>query len=196
MPVKIKIAEPDGTYFITFTCFQWLPLIGKTNSYDAVYKWFDYLKGKGHHIVGFVIMPNHIHALISFRDMQKSINTIVGNGKRFMAYAIIERLKLQGETKLLNILNQSVSITERLRNKKHELWERSFDWKQCISRKFMEQKLNYMHQNPCVEKWNLAHKPEDYIHSSAKYYIEGIHAFYPITNYLELDDIDFGSDIF
>jgi hypothetical protein len=29
-------------------------------------------------------MPDHIHALIAFRNTGQSINTIVGNGKRFI----------------------------------------------------------------------------------------------------------------
>ena len=67
MPVKRQITEPDRVNFITFTCHQWLPLIAQTNSYDLVYKWFDHLKRKGHYITGFVIMPNHVQALIGFR---------------------------------------------------------------------------------------------------------------------------------
>ena len=93
MPVKQTIPYNSGIFFITFTCHQWLPLIDKTNGYDIVYNWFDHLKSKGHYINGFVIMPNHVHALISFIDTKQCINTIIGNGKRFMAYEIIERLK-------------------------------------------------------------------------------------------------------
>lgn len=52
-----------------------------TNSYDLVYKWFDYLKDNGHYVIGYVIMPNHLHAVIGFRNTGKSINTIVGNAK-------------------------------------------------------------------------------------------------------------------
>ena len=37
-------------------------------------------------------MPNHVHALISFKATEQSINTIVGNGKRFIAYEIVKRL--------------------------------------------------------------------------------------------------------
>jgi hypothetical protein len=62
-----------------------LPLIEQTNSYDAVYNWLDHLKEKGHYVAGYTIMPNHIHALIGFQNRGQSINTIVGNGKRFMA---------------------------------------------------------------------------------------------------------------
>ena len=60
-----KIPYADGTFFITFTCHDWLPLIDKTDGSDIVYKWFDHLKLKGHKINGYVIMPNHIHALIT-----------------------------------------------------------------------------------------------------------------------------------
>ena len=105
MPVKRQITEPDGVYFITFTCYQWLPLIAQTNSYDLVYNWFDHLKSKGHYITGYVIMPNHVHALIGFRNTGQRINTIVGNGKRFIAYEIINRLRQQKEDKLLHQLH-------------------------------------------------------------------------------------------
>ncbi|MBA3674785.1 MAG: transposase [Chitinophagaceae bacterium] len=51
---------------------------------------FNYLKEKGHYIAGYVIMPNHIHALLAFSKTDKKINKIIGNGKRFLAYEIIK----------------------------------------------------------------------------------------------------------
>ena len=69
-------------FFITFTCHQWLSLIEKVNGYDIVYNWFDHLKKQGHFLNGYVIMPNHVHALISFINTKQSINNIIGNGKR------------------------------------------------------------------------------------------------------------------
>jgi REP element-mobilizing transposase RayT len=44
-----------------------------TNSYDAVYKWFDYLKSKEHFIRGYVVMPNHLHVLIDL-ELRKKIS--------------------------------------------------------------------------------------------------------------------------
>ncbi len=93
----------------------------------------------GHYISGFVIMPNHVHALISFKNNGQSINTIVGNGKRFMAYEIIKRLEAQGETKILTNLQLGVTAKDRLKNKKHEVWKYSFDWKECHTNEFMLQ---------------------------------------------------------
>lgn len=100
MPVRRAIAEQDGVYFITITCARWLPLFKLVDAYDVVYNWFDYLKKKGHYIISYVIMPDHLHAIIAFSNKGKSINTIVGNGKRFMAYELVKRLKEQEQTPL------------------------------------------------------------------------------------------------
>jgi hypothetical protein len=45
-------------------------------------------------------MPNHLHALIGFQNTGKSINTIIGNAKRFVAYDIVGRLEKQNENPL------------------------------------------------------------------------------------------------
>ena len=60
MAVKQTIPYNHGIFFITITCHRWIPLIEKTSSYDAVYNWFDHLKNKGHYIIGYTIMPNHL----------------------------------------------------------------------------------------------------------------------------------------
>ena len=97
MAVRTPIDNIEGTYFITFTCQHWLPLFEITNSYDTVYKFFDHLKTKRHYIMGYVVMPNHLHALIDFGVSEKNINTMVSNGKRFIAYEIVKRLQEQNK---------------------------------------------------------------------------------------------------
>src|SRR6266487_2984154 len=101
MPVRKTIPEKDVVCFITFTCAQWLPLFQITNGYDAVYKWFDILKRNRHYIIGYTIMPNHVHVVIAFHNTGKTINSIVGNGKRFIAYDLVKRLEKQNENILL-----------------------------------------------------------------------------------------------
>jgi REP element-mobilizing transposase RayT len=189
MPVKQTIPYNFGTFFITFTCHNWLPLIDKTNGYDIIYNWFSVLKSKGHYINGYVIMPNHVHALISFTQTSQSINTIIGNGKRFMAYEIIKRLQTAGETDLLQQLQNNVETARKSNNKQHEVWELSFDWKECRSNEFIKQKLDYMHNNPCVKKWNLCNSPAEYLHSSAKFYITGQQGIFSVTNFMAMEDV-------
>ena len=195
MSTKRKIPHNDGVYFITFTCYKWLSLFELTNGYDIVYKWFDYLKSNGHHIVGYVVMPNHLHVLIAFSNSKKSINTIIGNGERFMAYEIITRLMKAEEVKVLEELAQGVSARESKRGKLHEVFEPSFDWKECTSNKFIDQKLDYMHDNPCRGVWNLVMNPADYQHSSAKFYMTGEQGVYPVLHCGELEDIDLTREV-
>ena len=131
-------------------------------------------------------MPDHIHALIYFSKTQKPINKIVADGKRFMAYKIVKRLKEQGKEDILLRLQEAVEATDKQRGKKHEVWEDSFDFKICRTEKFMNQKLAYMHANPCAGKWKLAPTPIDYEHSSARFYISSKHAGYEVTNVDEI----------
>lgn len=190
MSVKRKITAGEGVYFITFTCYKWLPLIETVNGYDIVYRQFDYLKSCGHHIIGYVIMPNHLHVIIAFRNTGKRINTIVSNMKRFMAYEIIERLKRQGNIKLLTELAEGVDPVSKKDGKLHRVFELSFDAKALYTERFIAQKLNYMHMNPLRGKWQLVVNPEDYLHSSARFYLLGEHSIYMVLNYMELSDID------
>ena len=186
MPVRTTIQGGEDTLFITFTCYKWRQLIELTNGYDLVYKWFDYLKSKDHLVTGYapiaIGVPNHNQVLIYFSRTDKSVNKIVGDGKTFMAYEIIKRLKEKGREGILSRLQNAVEAKDKQRGKKHEVWEDSFDSKICRTEKFINQKLAYMHANPCSGKWNLAPTPIDYEHSSARFYISSRHAAYRVTN--------------
>ncbi|MCB9033687.1 MAG: hypothetical protein H6553_07610 [Chitinophagales bacterium] len=188
MPTRRNIPYYSGVYYITFTNYSWLPLFEITQSYDLVYKWFNYLKERDNYIVGYVIMPNHLHVIIAFRKSKQTINTIIGNGKRFLAYGIIDRLKQNNQSAILETLQKAVKSTDKKRGKLHEVFEESFDWKECESDNFIQQKLDYIHNNPCTEKYNLCKDPSSYKHSSAKFYINGVDDKY-VTSYMELQDI-------
>ena len=191
MPVRRSIPEYFGIYSITLTCCRWKHLFAEADGYNAVYGWFDYLKSKGHFVLGYVIMPNHLHALLGFRHTQgESINKIIGNGKRFMAYTLVKQLEARNYIKTLEELSAFVNTTDRKNGKLHEVFEPSFDWKECLDDDFIEQKLSYIHNNPCSGKWALAEYPWEYLHSSAKQYSTGELGVYPITIYSVLKDID------
>ncbi len=195
MPVRKSIHEKDGVFFITITCARWIRLYEMVNGYDIVYHWFDHLKSRGHYIMGYVIMPNHLHVLIGFKNTGKSINSIIGNGKRFMAYELVKRLIAQGNNEVLDELGSLVNQTDRLRGKIHEVFEPSFDWKECYDHRFTEQKLNYMHDNPCQGHWQLVEDRSKYIHSSASFYENNVGGIYPVTSYSEMDDVDLSGDL-
>ena len=58
-------------------------------------------------------MPNHVHTTIAFRKTKKSINTIIGDGKRFIGYEIVKRLKAKGMQDVLLQLENAVNSSDK-----------------------------------------------------------------------------------
>ena len=110
-----------------------------------------------------------------------------------MAYEIIKRLEENDEAGLLQKLSADVEPIRKANKKLHEVWETSFDWKDCRSNTFVWQKFNYMHSNPCSGKWKLAGNPIEYFHSSAKFYLTGVQGIYTVTNFMKMEDVNFNS---
>jgi len=170
MAVRNKIFIPNEIYFITFTILGWKKIFVSRRYCDLVYKWFDCIKEEyGNKIHGYVIMPNHIHCLIFVTEKSPKLSKLVFNGKRFMAYGIVKLLKEDNNTALLNYFKVSATKKEA----KHKIFEPRYDSLIIQTEKFFLEKINYIHGNPCQERWGLAENPEDYIYSSASNYIIG-----------------------
>jgi putative transposase len=172
MAIKLRHSTIYSMYFCTFTCYNWLHLIHLVEGYDLIYQWFNYLRTKNiGDIVAYVIMPNHVHCIMYFPTENFDLNKIIGNGKRFMAYDIIKRLKKDDHhNNLLERLQQSVSFKNSCKGQKHNVFEPSFDAKPIYSDRFFFQKLDYIHLNPVSKNWQLVDVFTDYEHSSASYY--------------------------
>jgi len=135
MSSKRNHLEQNTFYFCTITCFQWLKLIEITNIYDEIYKWFDILKENNCPVTGYVIMPNHLHFLIFQYEGSRLLNTLIANGKRFLAYEIVKRLKRINQNRILNFLSFSVQDNLRQKGQKHRVFNDSFDAKICETEK-------------------------------------------------------------
>jgi REP element-mobilizing transposase RayT len=181
MSVHTKI-DKEGIYFVTFTCYDWLSVIELSDGYDSVYNFFKALKEQGHTMLAYVIMPNHLHLLIHYNG-GKSLNTVIGNGKRFMAYEIVSLLEQKGEQSLLDKMQKEVKDKDRSRGKKHEVWKDSFDVKECRTEDFILQKLIYIHENPVRGKWKLSKTSLEYLHSSAPFYFNGRQQLFEVKDY-------------
>ena len=186
MSTHIEHKNRNAFYYITITCFNWFSLFEITNLYDNIYNWFDVLKKRRILINVYVIMPNHMHTVVYCSGITKPINTILGTGKRFMAYEIVDRLKQQKNYALLEKMRINVSQLEHIKGYKHKVFESSMDIKEIESEKFMIQKVNYIHRNPVIGKRKLVDDYRLYDYSSAGFYepVEGnIYKGYAVTHY-------------
>ncbi len=93
------------------------------------------------------------------------------------------------EDKLLKILENGVSELERKKHSRYKVFITSFESKECYTTEFIQQKLTYIHNNPVSKHWSLAKAIEDYVHSSAKFYLTGEQGIYHVTHYLDFYDI-------
>jgi hypothetical protein len=163
-------------------------LFQESDGFDSVYKWFKHLRENGCLVLGYVIMPNHLHVLLYLSHSGTLLNKLVGEGKGFMAYAIVSGLNKAGKHVLLKEPEKGVEPKEKLRGKKHQVFKLSFDARPCYTLAMMEQKLDYIHNNPVSGKWLLVEDFTLYIQSSAGFYELG-HKSDSVVHYKALDAV-------
>lgn len=186
MAINLKHTDNYSTWFITFSCVEWIPLFEISNAYDMVYKWFGALKeSQDANIIAYAIMPNHLHIIVHFNKEGFNLHTIIANGKRFLAYEIIDRLEQENKT-ILDHLKKLVTEREKKKGQLHKVFKESFDAKAIYSHRFLMQKINYIHNNPVSGKWMLAKDFTAYNHSSASFYENKEIKYFEPMHYLDL----------
>ena len=161
-----------------------VPLFEETKLYDNIYNWFNLLHEKSMKIIGYVLMPNHLHCMLYLPKEAPELYKIISNAKRFMAYEVVKRLTNEGNTDLLAKLEEGVSTKAGRKGKLHQVFKESYDAKECFNEPFIWQKLYYMHKNPVSGRWNLVSDFLQYAHSSARFYdLNEVNELVVLTHY-------------
>lgn len=121
-------------------------------------------------------MPNHIHLIIYF-DKKIHLSAWMRDLKKFTAVKIRQEIERNGELLALE------ELRFHRRKQVFKVWEDRFHHFFLYQRHALETKLHYIHQNPLQEHWNLVPTPEEWLHSSARFYIKGIQPPVTITDY-------------
>lgn len=128
-------------------------------------------------IHGFVIMPNHVHLLLT-GETQQLISQFMGRLKQYSARQIIDWCTQNREIKLLKIF--SLSAKEAKQNHNYKVWQSRFHNVVITEYEDFVIKLNYIHNNPMQDRWHLCKNAADYHYSSAIYYLNGEDVGIPI----------------
>ena len=173
------IVNYTNSWFFTATILNWQPLLKNDGNKNMIIDALRFLiKENRIVLLGFVLMPNHIHLVWNTKDGLEK-NFTQGSLLRFTANSIIRELK-NSEPLALELFR--VDAADRT----IQIWERNPLSTEILTDMVMEQKLNYIHHNPCTGKWNLAQTPVEYRYSSAKFYTEGVDEFNILTSYLSV----------
>lgn len=151
-------------YFVTFTIVEWIPVFFKTKYCDIfVSNLKFYRKEQGLKVHYLVIMPEHMHLIVS---SEKDVGKIIHNLKSYTAKEIIEYLKKDKRKWILHLLKYYKKHHKT--ESEYQFWQEGSHPEMIISEKMLKQKIEYIHFNPV--KTGLVTEPEDWKYSSAGYY--------------------------
>ena len=171
-----SIHDPTHLYFVTATVVEWIPLFKHSKYAEVILSSLIWMqKEKRLLLFAFVIMPTHAHILI--KPENQTIGEAAQQFGSFTAHKILKKVREDGKTDWLKIFEKE----KRDPRHKHSIWQ-DIQAKNIFSMKILEQKLEYIHQNPVAKNWNLANDRADYVYSSAGYYDSGRKPIIEITD--------------
>ncbi|MBA3649336.1 MAG: transposase [Chitinophagales bacterium] len=151
-------------YFFTATILHWKPLLAHEECMQIIGdEWKRLVMLRRISIYAFIIMPNHYHIIWSVEEPYHPDN-IQRDFHKWTAKKLIKWMT-RYQPHLLK------DFTVNAADRAIQIWERNPLPIELYSQEVIWQKLEYIHNNPCRDKWQLAELPELYHYSSAQYYL-------------------------
>lgn len=169
MSTGYKISEQDGAYYLTFQVVGWVDLFTRKEYRDVAIDSLRYCQQhKGLNLFAYVIMSNHIHLLA--QSEHSDISGFIRDFKSYTSKRILEIVE-GGRESRSDWLKLVFEYHGKLKGKQpFPLWTHENHAEHVYSQKFIEQKVNYIHNNPV--RSGIVVNPEDYPYSRARNYAE------------------------
>jgi REP element-mobilizing transposase RayT len=169
MSQAYRISDQYSAYFMTFQIVGWVDLFTRKAYRDIVIESLKYCQNnKGLNLYAFVIMSNHIHLLAS--NEKGDMSGFIRDFKSFTGKQFRDFIENENESRK-DWLKIVFSYFGKLKsNQQNQIWTHENHAEHIYSQKFIEQKVNYIHNNPV--KNGIVEKPEDYLYSSARNYAD------------------------
>jgi len=146
-------------HFITFSCYKNRRLLSRDRCKELVVEVLaSQLAQRQGLCLGFVVMPDHVHALLYFAHPEQ-IADFMQQWKRLSSHQIKKYLTEHAPTYWQKEYADD------------PVWQHRYYCFEVIGPRKAGKKLEYMHQNPV--RAGLVNKPVDWAHSSARCYLCG-----------------------
>jgi putative transposase len=157
-----RIYGAHHLHFITCSCYRRLPFLSRAGSRDRFLSILDQVRQRYRFVVvGYVVMPEHIHLLMSEPEVGNP-STVMQVLKQRTARALLPKRKRR-DPRQGNLFGEQALP--------RAFWQaRYYDFNVWTARKRVE-KLRYMHRNPV--KRGLVESPEQWRWSSYRFYLLG-----------------------
>lgn len=145
--------QKNHVQFFTAVCYDWLKLLESDEAKLIVIEALKFRVAQKQVKVGvYVIMPNHMHIIWRIQNDFK-LEDVQRDFLKYTAKKIIERIKQRDGQKKLE------QIYVGAKDGAFQAWKRDSLSIDLFSAKFVQQKTDYFHNNPCQPHWNLAAHP-------------------------------------
>jgi putative transposase len=168
---ELRKANTDEMYFVTFTVAGWIDIFNREIYIEELIKNLQYCqREKELEIFSYVIMPSHIHMVV--RRENGRLNELIRDFKSYTAKRILKLIEDNPQESRKEWLLYLFSyFAKRYRqNEKYRLWQKTNYPIELDSPEILEQKIDYIHNNPV--KAGIVNEPENYIYSSANPFSE------------------------
>ena len=167
---KYKIF-PDGLYFVILTTVGWIDVFTRAIYCDEIVKNLNYsIDNKKLKVFAFCIMPSHIHLIAKTED-DVSLSDMLRDFKSYTKQIIkmIEESATESRREWLLYMFEFYG-NKNAHNVKYQFWEQHNHAFDLFSNKFIDQKVNYRHNNPVETR--IVTEPHFYVYSSANQFTD------------------------
>jgi len=170
-----RFNKDNSLYFCTDTVVGWQYVFTSPPFFDCIVESLKFCQErKGLRVHAYVIMPNHLHAILSAAN--QNLSDIVRDYKRFTSEKISALLQETHSRALSSYFATAARIAKK--GNQSKIWQSGSHPETIESGRFFDQKLNYIHENP-VRK-GFVRNPEDWLYSSARNYFLNDHSIIKI----------------
>jgi putative transposase len=165
----------DQLHFVTFSCYRRLALLGTAPARNMFVKELNRARRDyGFLLVGYVVMPNHVHLLMS--EPKKGTPSTV---MQMLKQRVSRKMRMKGRA----IPKGQLPLRfPKFAADPPQFWQPRFYDFNVYSHKKKKEKLEYMHANPVVR--GLVRQPRDWQWSSFSFYAK------EETGLVEIDIVD------
>lgn len=136
--------EPNVFHYLTMVTFNRVPIFKSENVCRFFIEVLNETRARHpFKLVGYVIMPDHVHLIMN--PVGCDISLIGKNLKGKSARKIIDWLK---ENNFENSLKKLLLSAPQKRNHSYAVWQKKIQSVDLWSPKFIQQKFRYLHLNP------------------------------------------------
>jgi putative transposase len=169
MAEAYRISDQHAPYFITLTIIDWVDIFTRKEYKDIVVDSLNYcIENKGLCVYEYVIMSNHIHAIVS-SSQPNALSDTIRDLKKFTSKRILDSIQIINESRKVWLLNKfSFAGRRNLNNTNYQVWVQDYHAVELRDKDMWEQRTEYIHQNPV--RAGIVERAEDYLYSSAGKY--------------------------